>query len=69
MRLPNLSPSIDRRIPGSAPAGRGPVAVRPQQVQNCSGPCGPNNPCQNPNQCQCVDGQCTPQTGGPGGGA
>jgi hypothetical protein len=67
MRLPNLSPSIDRRFPGSAPAGRGRAEVRPQQQQTCQGECGPNNPCLNPNQCECVNGQCVPQGGGGGG--
>jgi hypothetical protein len=69
MRLPNLSPSIDRRIPGSAPAGPGRGAVRPQQLPTCQGECGPNNPCLNPNQCECnSSGQCVPIQGqGPTG--
>lgn len=66
MRLPNLSPSIDRRRPGSPPAGLGPGAVRPRggagysQVPTCSGPCGPGVSCTNPSHCECDGGLCKP---------
>ena len=61
MRLPNLSPSIERRIPGSPPAGPGRGAVRPQQGQHtCGGACNATNPCQNPSLCECQNGTCVP---------
>ena len=61
MRLPNLSPSIDRRIPGSPPAGPGRGAVRPQGPQTCGEPCNDSNPCPNQLLCECQNGKCVPK--------
>jgi hypothetical protein len=67
MRLPNLSPSIDRRIPGSAPASLARGAVQPHQVKTCEGSCSSTNPCTNPDKCECnSNGECVPQGGGGG---
>jgi hypothetical protein len=68
MRLPNLSPAIDRRIPGAAPAGPVRGGVQPQQKHSCGGACSPTNPCLYPSECQCQNGTCVPQSGGGGGG-
>lgn len=49
MRLPNLSPAIERRIPGSPPAGPGRGEVRPRcskEEDTCSGACQQKSDCR-----------------------
>jgi len=64
MRLPDVSPWIERRGTGATAAGAGRVAVRPQQVQNCTGTCSVSSTaCVHPERCECNTtlGRCVPK--------
>jgi hypothetical protein len=60
MRLPRLSPSVERPKPGTTDAAPPRTEIRPQTmrtVDGCTYSCGPGGRC--PAQCpNCVNGMC-----------